>query len=98
MVFKCSAAPFAARCTVWALETDFSDIFDFYRNFNDFYLFLFFLNFFSQPPIEIISIGWMLWAGNFIVFKCFAALFAARCTVWALDTGFCDIVEFFPQF
>ena len=40
MVFKYSAALFAPRCTVWALETDFSDIFDFYRNFNDFYLFL----------------------------------------------------------
>ena len=47
MVFKCSAALFAARCTVWAKETDFRDIFDFYSNFNDFYLFvLFFLNFF----------------------------------------------------
>ena len=32
-----------------------------------------------------------------MVFKYFAALFAARCTVWALDTGFCDIVEFFSS-
>ena len=52
MVFKYSAQLFAARCTVWALETCFRDTFDFYRNFNDFELF--FGKFFSQPPIEII--------------------------------------------
>ena len=79
MVFKNFAALFAARCTVWALETDFRDIFDFYRNFNDFELFL--LKFFSQPPIKIIAIGWVFWTGKLMVFKYFVALFAARCTV-----------------
>ena len=53
MVFKNFAALFAARCTVWALETDFREIFDFYSNFNNFYIFFFFFEFFFSATNRV---------------------------------------------